>query len=256
MSLSQYRKLFPVTLQKIYLNHAAISPMSQRVSDKLEWYIDERAFGSIDLYPKVIEIRHQARQTIAKMINAKPDQVAFITNTSEGFNHLVNGLDWNSRDEVILTDYEFPSNIYPFKNLERFGVKMKYVPNRSGKILLEDIEKRITPKTKLLSISFVEFSNGFRNDLEKIGNLCKANNIIFSVDGIQGIGAIPIDVEKFQIDFISNGGHKWLMGPMGAGFMYIRPELFEKIKPAYTGWLAVETAWSKRICSFVIGSRH
>ena len=243
MSLARFRSLFPVTAQKIYLNHAAISPLSIRVTDQVEAFLDERSFGAIDNFKAGDEIRARTRQLIADLINARPEQIAFIQNTSEGFNHLVNGLSWQPGDEVILNDFEFPSNIYPFMNLERFGVKMVFVPNRNGQILVEDIAARITDKTRLLSISFVEFANGYRNDLQAIGELCRKHDIIFSVDGIQGVGALPLDVQKFQIDFLSNGGHKWLMGMMGAGFMYIAPRLLERLRPAFTGWLAVENAW-------------
>jgi len=241
---TKYRSLFPITSQKIYMNHAAISPLSVRVTDRLEEYIDVRSFGSIDNFEHADALRNHTRQMLAKMIHTQPEQIAFVQSTSEGLNHLVNGLTWNPGDEVLTTDYEFPSNVYPFLNLEkRFGVKVVFTPNRDGKILIEDIESRISEKTRLLTISFVEFSNGFRNDLETIGRICKENGTIFSVDGIQGIGAIPIDVQKYNIDFLSNGGHKWLMGMMGAGFMYIAPKLFERLIPAYTGWLAVENAW-------------
>lgn len=241
---SQFRSLFPITAQKIYLNHAAISPLSVRVSDKLDEFIDQRSFGNIDNFEQSDLLRSRTRVMLAKMINSDPKQIAFIQNTSDGFNHLVNGLNWNPGDEIILTDYEFPSNVYPFLNLEkRFGVHVKYVANRDGQIYIEDIQKMITSKTRMLSISFVEFSNGFRNDLQEIGKLCRQNEIIFSVDSIQGLGAIPLDVQKCQIDFLSNGGHKWLMGLMGAGFMYINPDLFTKITPAFTGWLGVENAW-------------
>jgi len=243
MSFNEYRKLFPITLQKIYLNHAAISPMSIRVTDQLDWYMNERSFGSVDVYKNAVDIRQQTRELIAKMINADSEQIAFISNTSEGFNWLANGLDWKRGDQIVLTDYEFPSNVYPFKNLEDKGVEIVYVRNKDGLILFEDIKKAITPKTRLLSISFVEFSNGYRNDLNIIGKLCKENNIIFSVDSIQGVGAVPIDVKTSQVDFLSNGGHKWLMGTMGAGFMYIAPGLFKKLRPVFSGWLAVENAW-------------
>lgn len=244
MSFHEYRKLFPITAQKIYMNHAAISPFSTKVLDRIEEFLDERSFGVIDNFAKADELRQATRLNLARMINALPEQIAFIQNTSQGFNILVNGLSWQPDDEIILTDYEFPSNIYPFMNTERFGVKMRYVPNRDGQIFLEDIEKLINEHTKLLSISFVEFSNGFRNDLAEIGKLCKAHDILFSVDGIQGVGALPMDVQAFQIDFLSNGGHKWLMGPMGAGFMYIEKKLFDKLQPSDTGWLAVEDAWN------------
>jgi len=243
MTLNYFRRFFPITAKKIYMNHAAISPMSTRVTEKLDWYIDERSFGLVDIYPKAIEIRESLRGSAARLINTKPENIAFISNTSEGFNILVHGLEWQQGDQIILTDYEFPSNIYPFKNLESQGVEIVLIPNRDGIIELDDIIKAITPRTKLLSISFVEFSNGFRNDLEAIGKICKEHGIIFSVDGIQGLGGIQLDVQKYQIDFLSNGGHKWLMGTMGAGLMFIHPELFRKIKPQFTGWLAVENAW-------------
>ncbi|NOX89854.1 MAG: aminotransferase class V-fold PLP-dependent enzyme [Calditrichaeota bacterium] len=244
MDLSKYRKLFPITTQKIYLNHAAISPFSIRVTDRMEWYLDERSIGNIDSFPEVNKIRRQTRELIAKMINAKAESIAFITNTSEGFNHLVNGLNWREGDEILIPDCEFPSNVYPFKNLERHGVKIKLIPSRSGLIDPQDIKKLISARTRLLSVSYVEFSNGFRNNLEAIGQLCEEHDIIFSVDSIQGLGALPLNVETFRIDFLSNGGHKWLMGPMGAGFMYISPGLFSRLQPAYTGWLAVEDAWN------------
>ena len=240
----KYRALFPVTSQKIYMNHAAISPLSVRVTDRLEEFIDERSFGVIDSFQMGDALRTKTRQMLAKMINARPQQIAFIQNTSEGFNHLVNGLHWRPGDEILLAEGEFPSNVYPFLNLtERFGVEVKFIPNRDGQIYIEDIIAQITTKTKLLSISFVEFSNGFRNDLQTIGGICKEKDILFSVDGIQGVGALPMDVQKCKIDFLSNGGHKWLMGTMGAGFMYVSPALQEKILPAFTGWLAVEDAW-------------
>ncbi len=238
-----YRRLFPITVKKIYLNHAAISPFSTRVTDRLEWFLDERQFGHIDVFQQADEIRAKTRNILARFINGQPENIAFTTNTSEGFNHLVHGLTWQAGDEIIVPDCEFPSNMYPFLNLESQGVVVKKIPAPGGIVSLEKIKKAITPRTKLLSISFVEFSSGFRNDLQAIGQLCKENNIIFSVDGIQGLGALPLDVEKYQIDFVSNGGHKWLMGAMGAGFMYIGPELFAKLKPAFTGWLAVEKAW-------------
>ena len=244
MELSEYRKLFPVTTQKIYLNHAAISPMSLRVTEMLEWYMDERCFGIIDIYPRVLEIREAARAMAANLLNTDPAHIAFITNTSEGFNILAQGLSWKSGDQILLTDYEFPSNIYPFKNLERHGVELILIPNRNGRIEIEDIQERITPRTRLLSISFVEFSNGFCNDLRAIGQICRDHEIIFSVDSIQGLGAMELDVQACSIDFLSNGGHKWLMGPMGAGILYIHPRLLERITPCFTGWLAVEDAWN------------
>ena len=238
-----YRELFPITAQKIYLNHAAISPFSTRVTDRLEWFLDERQFGQIDLFQKADALRQQTRQHLAQMINAQPENIAFITNTSEGFNHLVHGLEWHKGDEIIIPDCEFPSNMYPFLNLEQKGVVVKKVATTNGLVDMEHLRAAISSKTRLLSISFVEFLSGYRNDLKTIGRLCREHDIIFSVDGIQGLGALPLDVQACNIDFLSNGGHKWLMGAMGSGFMYISSKLFPQLKPSFTGWLAVENAW-------------
>ena len=209
----------------------------------LEWHIDERMFGMIDTHSDGLKKRDKARELMAEMLNALPEDIAFTSNTSDGLNILANGIDWREGNEIILTDYEFPANIYPFLNQERKGVKTVYVPNRDGEIHIEDILSKINKNTRLLSISFVEFGNGFKNDLETIGRICKENDIIFSVDGIQGLGAVPLDVKACQIDFLSNGGHKWLMGPMGVGIIYIAKDLFNKLTPAYSGWLAVNNAW-------------
>lgn len=240
----KYRTLFPNTARQVYLNHAAISPLSTRVTDKLDLYINERSFGAIDTFELADATRQETRRRLGKLINADPAQIAFIPNTSQGFNHLVNGLNWSERDEIILIDYEFPSNIYPFLNLQkRFGVKVHFVANHLGQVRLEDVVDKMNANTRLLSISFVEFSNGYRNDLRSLGQICHERGILFSVDGIQGVGALPLDVQDMQIDFLSNGGHKWLMATMGAGFMYMSKALMDKSHPAQTGWLAVEDAW-------------
>ncbi len=244
MDIDRYRDFFPVTKTDVYLNHAAISPFSTRVQQAISDYLQVRSAGNVDIYPAVIEKRLNLKRNIGKLINGAPEQIAIVTNTSEGLNWLANGLDWQPGDRIMLFEGEFPSNIYPFLNLKRFGVEVDFVSNRNGKIFIEDIEKAVTPRTRLLSISFVEFLNGFRNDLKSIGELCRRHDIIFSVDGIQGIGALPFDVQAAQIDFVSCGGHKWLMSPLGCGFMYIAPQLHEKLKPVFAGWLGVKDGWN------------
>ncbi len=238
--LLTYANQFPITENDIYLNHAAVSPFSNNVINALNSFFKKRLTGDVDPDPFLFDERETLKKNISHLINGKAENIAIIANTSEGLNWLANSLEWKDGDRVLLTDYEFPANVYPFLNLERFGVAVDYVQNRDGKILIEDIESAITPKTRLLSISFVEFLNGFRNNLLEIGRICKSKNVIFSVDGIQGVGALEIDVEEMGIDFMSNGGHKWLMGPQGCGFMYIRPGLHKKLKPVFAGWLGVK----------------
>jgi len=244
MSLSLFRKFFPICSTDIYLNHAAVSPLSTKVVDAIQRILQKRSSGALEIFNEVLEMKSKLKINIAQLIGAEPDRIAIIGNTSEGFNWLVQGLKWKKGDRVLLVENEFPANIYPFLNLEQHGVIIDYVPVRNGFIYIEDIEKKIHPDTKLFSISFVEFLNGFRNQLNDISKTCRKNNVLLSVDGIQGVGALPLSVRQCGIDFLSNGGHKWLMGPQGCGFMYISSTIFDKLKPAFVGWLSVKDSWN------------
>ncbi len=239
----KYRKIFPITQDSVYVNHAAVSPLSTSVIAAITDLLQHLSIGKIDLFSLFLEQRAKLKSNLAELIHADPDYIAVITNTSEGLNWLAGSLKWQKGDHVLLVQDEFPANIYPFMNLQRLGVVLDFVPVRDGKIYPADIERLITPRTKLLSISFVEFLTGFRNDLYTIGNICKKHNLVFSVDGIQGIGAVPLDVQQARIDFVCAGGHKWLMSPQGCGFMYIAPALHARLQPVFAGWLSVKNSW-------------
>lgn len=241
------RELFPSTEYKVYLNHAGCSPFSLNVKKALDDYTAESAGELIEDYRKNLAVREELRGRLAGLVNAESDQIAIVKNTSAGLSLLASGLEWKSGDRIILIDQEFPSNIYPFMNCGKHGAEIDFVPSRTkrnGVVLLEDIERLITPKTKLLSISFVEFSNGFRNDLKAIGDLCERHGIIFCVDGIQGLGALELDVQSCRIGFLASAGHKWLMGPQGIGFIYVRPDILERLAMTQVGWLSVKDAWN------------
>ncbi|MHB1049151.1 MAG: aminotransferase class V-fold PLP-dependent enzyme [Bacteroidota bacterium] len=236
-NLQLYRSWFPhIQTGKIWLNHAAISPVSKRVHAVIEKHLQNRSFGDIDVYPSVIASCEKTKSNLAALINATPDRIAFVPNTSEGLNILANGLEWKSGDRIILNDIEFPTNVVPFLNLKRHGVETDFVKSANGEVLIDDIERAITPSTKLLSISSVQFLTGYNADLAAIGSLCKKHNIIFCVDAIQGLGVVPTDVKEMQIDFLSGGGNKWLMGLMGLGFVYVSSDLQERIRQKHVGW--------------------
>ena len=244
MSLSQYRNLFPITADTAYLNHAAISPLSTKVTDAIREHLQARSSGPIDVFQEVMDEKSRLKNNIAELIGARPEEIALVSNTSEGLNWLVNGLNWQEGDRILLPEDEFPSNVYPFLNMRRKGIQVDFVPARNGETVVSEIEQHMTKETRILSVSFVKFYNGIRQDLQLISELCRANNVLFSVDGIQGVGAFPLDVKKAHIDFLSNGGHKWLMSPMGCGFMYIAPHLHEQLQPAFAGWLSVKDSWN------------
>jgi len=165
-------------------------------------------------------------------------------NVTNGVNLLAQGLHWESGDRLILNDLEFPANVYPFLNLKKKGVIIDFVKSRDGKVDAEEIGDAIKPETKLVSISHVQFLTGYRADMTAIGKLCKENNIIFSVDAIQSAGAVQIDVKKMDIDILTGGSQKWLMGLQGCGYIYLTEEIECQIEPAYVGWFSVENAWN------------
>lgn len=228
----------------IYFNHASTGPIPDFTVDAINNYLLERSSKSIDNYENILNTIVETKGLIAKFINSSPDRIAFLDNVSNSMNLIAQGLNWEKDDEIILFDIEFPANVYPFLNLQKNGVKIKIIPSKNGRIEFTDIEKAITPKTKLLSISHVQFLTGYRSDLENIGNLCKQNGIIFSVDAIQSLGVVNIDVQKMKIDFLASGIQKWLLGLEGTTFIYISKELQDKIEPKYVGWLSVKDPWN------------
>jgi len=245
MDKKEIRKYFPyLKLGKIYMNHAAVSPLSSIVLDRVNGFLLERSQTNIENYLTVIAVLKELKEKLGKMINCETDRFAFVDNTSNGLNLLAQGLDWKQGDRIILNDIEFPSNVYPFLNLKPLGVEIDFVKSKNGIVSAEDVIAAITPNTRLVSISQVQFLSGYRVNLEKIGNYCREKGIIFSVDGIQGLGAFPLDVKKQKIDFLASGTQKWLMSLQGLAFIYISEELQERINPKYVGWTSVDDTWN------------
>jgi len=234
-----YRQEFPVTGNYIYLDHAGVAPISLRVKTAIETFLAESAEGGSFHYPVWAERAAETRRACAQLINAGPDEIAFVKSTSHGLSIVAQGLDWMPGDNVLIYEKEFPSNIYPWLNLRSKGVEVRTIPSRDGRILFEDISRLINSRTRLLAISSVQFSNGFRIDLEKIGSLCRDKQVLLCVDAIQSLGMVPMDVKAFHIDFLSADAHKWLLGPEGIGIFYCSNGLAERLSPPLIGWKSV-----------------
>ncbi|NBB76267.1 MAG: aminotransferase class V-fold PLP-dependent enzyme [Bacteroidetes bacterium] len=229
----------------IYLNHAAISPLSNDVRSAMEHFLDERNRRSIDNFYIWMETAERTRTMIANLIGSSSEErITFMGNTSDGLSAVAEGLDWSNGDEILLNTAEFPSNVQPFRILEKQGVRVRYIDtDKAGKVTPERVEESITQKTRLFSISAVQYLSGFKADLESIGKICRENDIIFCVDGIQALGAVDVNVEKCNIDALASGCHKWQMAPMGTGYLYVSESLADRLKPSKTGWLSVEEPW-------------
>ncbi len=240
-NLTALRKQFPFTKNIIYFNHAAFGPIPlQSLKFTLDFYhtLTHGVDQSTDQHS--FELLDKIRKIIAQLINSSADEIALTSNTSYGFNVIANGLEFKSGDEILLSDVEFPANVYPWLNLKKRGVKVRFIKNENNFFSIENLLEVMNKKTKLFSLSFVQFFNGYKNDLEKIGKICQENRILLMVDGIQGIGALNLDVKKCNIDFLSCGGQKWLLSAPGTGFFYCSKHLLNKIRPAFYGWLGVD----------------
>lgn len=232
---------FPISSRWDFFNHAGVAPISARSAQAVRQYADDAANDAY-LTGKWYRKAEVARKLSAQLIGAQPEEIAFVKNTSEGIAFVANGLTWRAGDEIISTDVEYPSNVYPWMDLaQRFGVKHVLVKERDGRIPPEDILAAVTPKTKLIALSHVEYASGFRHDLAAIGAYCRQNNILLCVDGIQSVGVLPVDVEAMNIDFLSADGHKWMLAPEGCGIFYCNRRLIHSLHPE-VGWMNVVNA--------------
>ncbi len=246
MDLQQIRGAFPHTEELIYMNHAAVSPVSKPVLDAVHAFLQERHLTNIENYFDFMPVVDEAKQLAAKLLGTHHDQIAFVSNTSYGLNILAHGLAWRKGDRILIPGCEFPANVYPFMKLAEQGVEVDFVNHHEGTFSIDDIEGAITPDTRLLSISWVQFLSGFKADLKAIGDLCNAHDMLFCVDAIQGLGALEIDVEACGIDFLASGGHKWLMAMQGIGLIYVAKPLLEQLRP-FAGWLHGPIDWEHLI---------
>jgi selenocysteine lyase/cysteine desulfurase len=245
-TLLKARSLFPHIAQgRIYLNHAATSPLSTRVVEAVSTHLANRSSGAIDDYWTTLERITELRKNIATLINAEsPARIAFTGSTTEAINIVAAGLDWQPGDRVLLNDMEFPANVYPYLHLQKRGVEIDTVPSEGNRITADMIERFLKPQTRVVALSAVQFLTGFKADLQAIGEICRSRNIVFAVDAIQAVGAVKIDVQAMKIDALAAGAQKWQMSPHGSGFLYVTEELQCKIQQQHLGWLSVENPWN------------
>jgi selenocysteine lyase/cysteine desulfurase len=239
LDVQHYRSEFPVTETSIYMNHAAVSPISRRVRDTMVEVLDDVCRYGAEHWRRWAETCRGVRQSLARLINAEPGEIAFIKNTSEGISSFANGLNWQPGDEIVSVEGEFPANFYPWKALQGRGVLLRLAPAEQGRVDEDAIIKALTPRTRVVTVSFVQYLSGFRLNLEKLGQACEAHGCLLFVDAIQGLGAFPLDVRRDRIAGLAADGHKWLLGPEGSGLLYVNRQVLQKLTPTEIGWTTV-----------------
>jgi cysteine desulfurase/selenocysteine lyase len=230
---------FPVARRWAYLDHAAVAPLPRRAGDILRAWTDDQEQNGVVHWPGWEQKLEATRDRIAQLLHAHRDEIAFVNSTTLGIGLIAEGFPWRDGDSVVVPAEEYPSNIYPWMNLAVRGVSVRLVPSREGRIWPEDLVEAMDSTTRVLAISHVEFASGFRNDLDRLAELCHARRIALFVDAIQGLGPLVIDVQKTPIDFLAADGHKWLLGPEGAGLLFVRRDWIDRLRPIGIGWHSV-----------------
>ena len=234
------RALFPITKRFNYLNHAAVSPLPLPTLQAVEAQLrDVHENGSVN-FQDWLSTKEQARRLLAGLLGAKPEQVAFVRNTSDALSTVANGFTWRPGDNIVTFRGEFPSNIYPWLRIrDAFGVEVRMCEERDGRIDFEDLAKLIDQRTRIVTISHVQFASGFRMDLERLGRLVRQHDALLVADTIQALGVVTMDVEAELVDVAAGASHKWLMAPEGVGYLYLSDRARERIQPTLVGWISV-----------------
>lgn len=243
--LDQTRQAFPIAGRMTYLSHASISPIplpAQAIMDQVSQRLvdDPMAFFALSSADPLGSLFVDFPAAMARLINAQPREIVGVVSTSAGLNAAAQAIDWRPGDNVVFVDVEFPSNVYPWMALERRGVECRQAAPDCGGASVQAIEPHVDAHTRVVAVSAVQFFTGQRADLAALGAFCRERGILFVVDAIQAAGHIPIDVQAMQIDILSAGGQKSLMGPPGQGFLYVREEVCEQMRPASVGPTGVE----------------
>lgn len=235
--LSDYRKLFPICEEGIYLNHAGVAPTSLPVCEAVHAWMLELARRGIHMGATWEEDAATVRESAARLVGAGAHEITFVRNTSHGLGLVAEGIEWEQGDEVICCpEVEYQSNVYVWQHLSHYGVRVVEVQPEGGGVTLEAVEKARTEKTKLLAVSAVQFATGHKTDLKALGQFCKAHDILFCVDGIQWLGSAPLDVKEFGIDFLAADSHKWMLGVCGIGLLFVDETKLPRLRPVLVGW--------------------
>ena len=237
--LRSFRAEFPVSRTHVFLNHAGVSPTSTRVVDAVHAFMDSTARVGRPSFDDWESLADDCRERFASLIGCAPDEVAFVRNTSHGLSLLAAGLDWRPGDRVAAAvSVEYPSNAYPWMDLAERGVaELDVIPaNEDGTVTVDAAARTLRPETRVLAVSSAQYATGAVTDLAGLGELCRERGVLLCVDGIQTVGALPLDVKEAGIHFLSADSHKWMLGMMGIGAAFVDRSVVARVHPPLLGW--------------------
>jgi cysteine desulfurase / selenocysteine lyase len=238
------RHLFPACERYAYLNTAGVAPTSTLVRDAVARWTDDLLHHG-DAHEEAWEAEvDRIRTRAATLAGGRPEEIAFVRNTSHGLGLVAEGLDWRAGDEVaVCTSIEYPSNVYVWEHLVSRGVSVREIEARGGGVTPEAVEHAIGPRTRVVATSAVQYATGHRTDLAALGEICRRRGVLLVVDAIQQLGAFPLDARALGIHALAADGHKWLMGTSGAGILWVDGALLPRLRPVLVGWKSTTGAW-------------
>lgn len=230
----------PVTRKWAYFDHAAVGPLPQPTSDVISQWCQQATEEGDTVWPLWNRGVNRTRRSAAEMLNADPEEIALVPNTTAGISLVAEGYPWQSGDNVVTLANEFPSNLYPWMNLASQGVETRRVEvDPDGRVNLDRILAACDERTRIVSCSWIGFASGFRIELEKIAEAIHSRGALFFLDAIQGVGVYPLDLANVPVDFLAADGHKWMLGPEGAGLFFVRKKHLDLLRPVGVGWYSV-----------------
>ncbi len=238
------REEFEASDNYAYLNHAAVGVLPRRTRDALHTFIDQHArAGVLGVYPYEAKMP-EFRGALARFIGARAGEIAILRNTGDGANVVANGISWKPGDEIITNDNEFGANAYPWLRLRNRGVNLRLIQTHRERMTPDVLRKAISKNTRLVTLSWVSFTDGYRHDLAALAEVAHAAKALIAVDVIQGLGAFPLDVDRDALDFVYGGGAKWLLALQGVSFLYVRSALLDRLELSMPGWRSVNDMWN------------
>lgn len=235
-----FRQHMPVVRNWAYFDHAAVSPLPDVTRDAIMQWLTEACESGDVCWHQWAGMLEDLRGQAALLLGASKEEIALVRNTSHGISIVAEGFPWRAGDNVVIPADEFPANQYPWLALAHRGVEVRRVPPRRGHVLLEDLDAACDRRTRIISVSWVSYHLGWRHNPADLAAIAHKRGAYLFLDAIQGLGVFPLDVHQAEVDFLAADGHKWLLGPEGAGILYIRKPLWELLHPTSIGWNSVE----------------
>ncbi len=239
-----WRDQMPITRRWAYLDHAAVAPLSGGAARAATEFVDQAAQLGDTVWPQWAAKAEHLRDQFARLLGCERSEICIVPNTTTGINLVAEGWPWQSGDNVVLPEGEFPSNLFPWQNQQSRGVEVRVVPRRDGAVNVDDLMDRVDASTRIIAVSWVGYASGFRVDVDELVNRAHDRGVLVYLDAIQGLGVYPLDLSKTPVDFLAADGHKWLLGPEGVGVAMIRREHLDRLRCGNVGWNSVKNAYN------------